>query len=179
MYINNNGEPYNGHSIIFNDRLIINPSDDMLINAGYHKLPERELTEEELLEDAIAHKIMEIDNYDNSDEVNAFFIDGKSMWLDAKTRQTLKVSIDSYKALGYEKMTKWFNGMTFTFSLAYWEYMLNLLEVYASESLNTTEAHIAQVSSMTDIDDIKNFDVTKDYPQKLNLTTDQSNLIDG
>ena len=101
------------------------------------------------------------------------------MWLDAKTRQTLKVSIDSYKALGYEKMTKWFNGMTFTFSLAYWEYMLNLLEVYASESLNTTEAHIAQVSSMTDIDDIKNFDVTKDYPQKLNLTTDQSNLIDG
>ena len=131
-----------------------------------------EPTEEELLEQAKAVKVAEIDMYDQSDAVNQFSLGGVPMWLDAQTRQTLRISIESYQAMGMESVTKWFNGQQFTFPTTAWLTMLNALEVYAAEALNTTEGHKAAVLALDDIENVEAYDYTTGYPQKLNLTTE-------
>ena len=110
QYINDNGEYYTGGSIVIGDVRYISPSEEILVLAGYHLVAEPELTEEELLERAKADKINEIEDYDQSNEVNQFFLADQPMWLDAQTRQTLRISIESYAALGIENVTKWFGG---------------------------------------------------------------------
>lgn len=173
QYINDNGEYYTGGSIVIGDVRYISPSEEILILAGYHLVTEPELTEEELLERAKADKIIEIEDYDQSSSVNQFFLAGQPMWLDAQTRQTLRISIESYAALGIESVTKWFNGNQFTFPIQAWLAMLNALEVYAAEALNVTEMHKSNVNNMTNIQDIEQYNITTGYPEKLNLSVEQ------
>ena len=110
--------------------------------------------------------------YDQSDDVNLFYLADQPMWLDAQTRQTLRISIESYQAIGTEQVTKWFGGQQFTFPTAAWLTMLNALEAYAGEALNVTEAHRAAVMAMNSVEDIEDYDITQGYPQKLNLSTE-------
>lgn len=49
--------------------------------------------------------------------------------------------------------------------------MLNALEVYAAEALNVTELHKVVISGMDNIDDVNNYDITANYPEKLNFDT--------
>ena len=116
---------------------------------------------------AISQKILELENYDKSSEVNSFELDGKSIWLDAATRQQLRISLDAYKAQNIEIVTKWFNGVKYEFPLDTWYQMLNAVEVYASEALNTTEYHKNQINSLETIQEVIDYDYTTSYPQKL------------
>jgi hypothetical protein len=45
--------------------------------------------------------------------------------------------------------------------------MLNLLEVYAANALNVTEAHRAAVMLLDSIEAIEKYDITEGYPEKL------------
>lgn len=112
-------------------------------------------------------KIMEIDDYDQSDSVNSFVIGGVSMWLTFDERTRIRSSIDAYRNGGKETMTKWFGGKEFTFDLDTWQIMLDKLSIYASESLNVTEAHKAEVEAMDNIEEVNAFDVKEGYPEKL------------
>ena len=47
--------------------------------------------------------------------------------------------------------------------------MLNAVEVYASEALNTTESHKAAINSLDSIEDIEEYDFTIGYPNKIAL----------
>lgn len=124
------------------------------------------------LGDAKRTKLMSINIYDQSDDVNLFYLSDQPMWLDAQTRQTLRISIESYQAMGTEQVTKWFGGQQFTFPTTAWLTMLNALEAYAGEALNVTEAHRAAVMAMDSVEDIENYDITQGYPQKLNLSAE-------
>lgn len=64
-------------------------------------------------------------------------------------------------------MTKVFNGAEFTFPISVWRQMLNALEVYAAEALNTTERHKAAIERMDNIQDVIDYDYTQGYPTKL------------
>lgn len=112
-------------------------------------------------------KIMEIDDYDQSDSVNSFVIGGVRMWLSFDERTRIRSSIGAYRNEGKKTMTKWFEGKEFTFDLDTWQGMLDKLSVYASEALNVTEGHKAEVEAMTDIDLVKGFDVEGGYPERL------------
>lgn len=124
------------------------------------------------LGDAKRTKLMEINIYDQSDNVNLFYLAGQPMWLDAQTRQTLRTSIESYQAVGSETVTKWFGEHEYTFPTSAWLIMLNALEIYAAEALNVTESHKAAVIAMNSVEDIDDYDFTTGYPEKLNLTTE-------
>lgn len=171
-YINDSGEYYDGGSIVIGDTRYLSPSEEIILLAGYHLVVEPEPTDEELLERAKADKVMEIEMYDQSDAVNQFFLAGQPMWLDAQTRQTLRISIESYQAMGMEQVTKWFGGHQFTFPIEVWLTMLNALEVYAAEALNVTESHKAAVGELDNIEDVDDYDITTGYPEKLNLSTE-------
>lgn len=170
QWINDNGEFWNGSDVVIGDRRYVSPSDEILEAAGYHEYVAPAPTAEELLREAKQNKLEEIDEYDQSNEVNLFYLAGQPMWLDAQTRQTLRISIESYIETGAETVTKWFGGNQFTFPTTAWMSMLNALEVYAAEALNVTESHKAAVNAMDNIEDIEAYDITVGYPAKLNLT---------
>ena len=163
---------FKGNALYTDNASILNPTEEQMLAAGWLVYVVPEPTAEELLQRAKSDKLMEIDLYDTSANVNLFYLAGQPMWLDAQTRQTLRISIESYAAMGMETATKWFGGHQFTFPTSAWLRMLNALEVYAAEALNVTESHKADVLAMEDIEDIEGYDITAGYPEKLNLTTE-------
>lgn len=121
------------------------------------------------LSDAIASKVAEISAYDRSAAVNSFVLGGTEMWLSFDERARIRQSIDAYRNEGKTEMTKWFNGKAFTFSLDTWQTMLDKLSVYASEALNVTEQHKAEVKALTSIEDVEEYDYKSGYPEKLSF----------
>lgn len=146
---------------------IVNPTEEQMIEAGWQVYVEPELSDADKLIAAKIEKIAQINHYDASDNVEQFTINGTPMWLGHELRQQIRTSADAYTAMGYENMTKVFNGTEFTFPITTWIQMLNALEVYAAEALNTTERHKAAIEAMTSIEDIENYDYTLNYPEKL------------
>ena len=169
----------NDQTVFFQEPLIhdgmqtFNPTEEMILAAGWQKWqepepePEPEPSESELLQQAIESKLTEIDNYDKSASVNSFKIGNKNLWLDAALRQQLRTSIEAYKAMGKETASKWFDGVEYTFPVDTWLGMLNALEVYAAEALNATESHKVAVKELTTIQEVDEYDITADYPEKL------------
>lgn len=62
------------------------------------------------LEEAKKRILKEIDNYDTSDSVNSFYLNGTKVWLDKNTRVGLQNSIAIEKENGRSETTLWFNG---------------------------------------------------------------------
>lgn len=147
--------------------IIVNPTDEQMLIAGWQVYVEPEPTAEELLANAKNEKLMQIDVYDSSSNVEEFTINGTPMWLGHELRQQIRTSADAYEAAGYENMTKVFNGTEFTFPIALWRQMLNALEIYAAEALNTTERHKNNIMQMDNVQDVIDYDYTTGYPLKL------------
>ena len=118
------------------------PSEERLESWGFEEYIEPTPTPEELLARAKASKIAELEAYDASEEVNSFSVDGKTMWLDAATRQQLRISLDAMQQLG-------------------------LVEVYASDALNVTEAHKAAINAKTTVKQVEDYNFQSGYPEKL------------
>ena len=143
------------------------PSVEQLESWGFEEWVEPTPTPEELLARAKANKIAELEAYDASEEVNSFSVDGKTMWLDAATRQQLRISLDAMQQAGRKNVTKWFDGLEYTYPIDVWYYMLGLVEVYASDALNVTESHKAAIHALTSVAEVQEYDFTVGYPQKL------------
>lgn len=165
QYINNNNEYYDGISVVIGDTRYVSPSEELILQAGYHKVEEPQT---DPLEDAKQAKYADIDAEDASHEV--FTLGGQQMWLGHELRQQLKTSVDAYIATGKTTVTKWFGGQEFTFPCETWLQMLAVLEVYAAETLNTTEAHKAAISALNSVEAVEEYDITSDYPESLVFT---------
>ncbi len=159
---------YNGESIVIGDTRYLSPSEEIILQAGWLPYIPPEPTEEELLVQAKANKVAEIDAYDAS--LEEFTIGGQQMWLGHELRQQLKTSVEAYIATGAETVTKWFNGMEFTFPCATWLQMLAVLEVYAAEVLNTTERHKAAINALESVSEVEQYDITEGYPEVVVFT---------
>jgi hypothetical protein len=164
----------NGESVFFTGRVltteqgtIFNPTEEQMLDAGWLVYVEPEPTNAQKLAAAKAEKIAQIETYDSSDAVEQFTINDVPMWLNHELRQQIRTSAESYSAMGAETMTKVFNGAEFTFPITQWIQMLNALEVYAAEALNTTERHKNAVQAMTRRKDVEDYDYTTGYPEKL------------
>lgn len=120
---------------------------------------------------AKAAKIFEIDNYDTSDAVNSFTLDGESVWLDKNTRVGLMNSTQIQKAAGQETTTLWFGGKSYTIPCDTAIQMLSALELYALGCYNVTAEHKAAVEALEDVESIEAYDYTTDYPEMLVFTT--------
>ena len=157
-----------------NGRMVSNPTDEMLRMAGYEPYVP---SEKELLAQAKDAKTQEIEAYDTSTSVNGFNLGGKQMWLSFDERARIRQSINAYHSEGRTEMTKWFNGKAFTFTLDTWQTMLNKLSVYASEALNVTERHKAEVRALTSIEAVEGYDYKTGYPEKLSFDNTSDAVI--
>ena len=156
-------------TIELNGCVVCNPTEDMLIKAGYKEYQEPVPTESEKLEQAKVDKIAEITAYDTSSSVNGFMLNGVLEWLDKATRVGLMNSTTIAKAAGQETTTLWLGGLKLVVDCDKAIQLLSALEMYALECFNVTAAHKAAVAELKTIKEVEAFDVTADYPKQLEM----------
>ena len=143
------------------------PSVEQLTAWGFVEWHEPAPTPEQLLERAKANKIADLMDYDQSDAVDSFTINGNTMWLTVEERQQIATQISANEAVGRTNMTRWFGGASYTFPLVTWKQMLVDLEVYAGDAINVTESHKAAINALTTVEDVEEYDFETGYPAKL------------
>jgi hypothetical protein len=111
----------------------------------------------------------EVIRYDSSRDVNEFYIQGMPVWLDKATRSGLMLRFNSELALKKENTTLWYEGYSFTLPLNTAMQMLYALEVYASECYDNTQLHLANIEKLETTEEIKEYDYTEGYPEKLHF----------
>ena len=113
--------------------------------------------------------IEQITEYDKSEFVNSFTLQGKTMWLPKETRVGLVNSITIEKNAGKETTVLWFGGEKYELPVDTALQMLSALELYALECYNVTAAHKAAVNALESVEDVVAYDYTQGYPEKLNF----------
>ena len=113
------------------------------------------------------NKLNELIVFDKSKDVNSFFVGGIQAWIDRDTRVSLMNSTQILKNAGRENTVLWLNGNAFSINCESLIQMLSALEIYALQCYNVTEQHKANINSLKDIEEIKSYDFTTGYPEKL------------
>lgn len=112
-------------------------------------------------------KIALIKDYDKSQGVNSFMLNGRPAWLDKATRVGLINSLQIEKAAGHKTSVLWLEGESYTVDIDVALQMLAVLELYAKDCYNVTEQHLANVAAETDLNRVYNYNYTKGYPKRL------------
>lgn len=172
LYKKNGVIQFSDKIVIIKDGMqIFNPTEEMILEDGWVEyiktvnIPTP--TDEEIFERYLSDKIEEIMKYDASFEVNEFFLGKTSIWLDKATRAGLKLRFEAEISLGKDTTTLWYDNIQYSLELNKAIQMLLAIEVYASACYDNTQNHIANVSKLSTVDDIKNYDYTVGYPEKL------------
>lgn len=118
-----------------------------------------------------ARKMLEanITAYDTSDNVNGFYVGEKKMWFDKAMRVSLMNTLQIERNAGYEVTTMWWDAVSYTIPIALFEQMLSALELYAKESYNVTQSHLAEAKAMTTYSALAAYDFTDGYPDMLHF----------
>lgn len=129
----------------------------------------RDLELEEALVIAKEKLFNKISEYDKSDEVNGFLLNGELFWLDRETRMSVSYSTSQEKALGNETTTIWLGGKSMVLPCEIVLGLLSQLEVYAKKCYNKTAEHKAAVDKLKTLGDVESYDYKSGYPERLNL----------
>lgn len=126
------------------------------------------LTDEAPTPQSVKDKLVAaIHEYDASPAVNSFFLANKQMWLDKATRVGLANSISIERAAGKETTTLWFDAHQYEIPIDVALQMLSALELYALDCYNITQAHIATVRLLDNVETLEGYDYTAGYPERL------------
>ena len=113
-----------------------------------------------------------IKEYDVSDHVNEFTLAGKKMWLSKEMRVGLMNSINIEKSAKKTDTVLWFEGINYTIPIDVALQMLSQLELYALSCYNVTQQHLSEVSGLSTLEELINYDYTVGYPSKLVFNLD-------
>ena len=161
---------YNGRYVDVDGRLIISPTPEILLENGYTPI-DVEPSQEELLEEAKREKIAEIKEYDNSDAVNSFKLNGISVWINREDRIGTRRAIELDIASGKTESEIWLHGFRLIVNSELALKLLDAVGHYAYSAYNVTQSHIFAVKNLTSINEVEKYDYTKGYPEKLDLKT--------
>lgn len=142
---------------------IINPCEETILEDGWKEY----VIQEPTIDDYRRKKKNEILRYDSSEEVNQFAVQGKKVWLDKATRAGLLLRFQAEESQGIEDTSLWYQGMQFPLKVEQAIQMLYAIELYASACYDNTQRHLAEITKLTDKDEIMAYDYTTGYPEKL------------
>lgn len=104
-----------------------------------------------------------IEQYDSSEKVNSFLINGNKFWLDKTTRLGImhlaNCSKDNIQLVLGDKIL--------TIPVGKAKDFLAQLEVYAGQCYLQTQKHLLAIKELKTVEDIINYDYTKGYPEKI------------
>lgn len=163
-YIKNGVIITEGTSITNNGKVYYNPSAEIYREFGWEEYIEP--AHVKTLQEAKDEKIEAIVQYDISDNVNSFVVNGEYGWIYKADRVGLMNSTRIEKSKGKTNTYLWFNNTKLTINCDTLIDMLETLEEYALECYNVTEQHKADVLGLSTIADVEAYDITADYPIK-------------
>ena len=108
--------------------------------------------------------------YDNSAEVNSFYLNDKRVWLDKATRVGLFNILNLEKSNGIDVTTLWFNTMSIKINVDKALTLLTSVEIYAKKCFDNTQKHYIEIKQLESIEDCLQYDITTGYPDILNIT---------
>ena len=123
-----------------------------------------------LLNAAKQRKLKEIADYNTSDNVDAFLLNGEKHWLTLDERKAAELSTKAHQTLGHGTTEQCLGGKFYTIPCDALLLMLAQLEVYALDCFNNAIRQQAEVNALTSLEEAENYDVTKGYPEMLNFT---------
>lgn len=147
----------------------VNPVDDEEITDNIEYLP---IIVNKLPNiNVIKQSLIKLQNeYDSSDEVNSFTINGITSWMDKTTRNSLKETLNVIEKLGQDKYTLWLANNSINLPINQIRDFLDNLELYAINCYQTTSEHISEINKINNQEDLFKFDISNGYPQKIELT---------
>lgn len=117
---------------------------------------------EDILLEVLKQKIID---YDKSEQVNMFTLNGINYWFDKATRTSLFQLVNSI-----ENDVEFILGdVNIILSKENALKFLSELEVYAQKCYLTTHKHLNSIKKLETIEDIINYEYNKDYPNKINF----------
>lgn len=121
------------------------------------------------LETTRQYVLEKIADYDTSDAVNEFIINGIGMWLDGDTqRPKLRGAVQTYLDKGLGNYPLCIEGVgVIMVAPAKLLSMLADIEVYAIECFTKTFEHKEAVNELTTCEELVSYDYTTGYPEKL------------
>ena len=143
---------------------IFNPTETQLFANGW-----RECISQRTLEEAKSSMIANINDYDVSNAVNSFILNGKEMWFNRDTRTSIRDSLTILQQKGKETMNLWYDGIKYIIPCDTLTQMLQAIEYYAILCFNVTEEHKAEVKNLTTIEEVDSYAYTTGYPEKLSF----------
>lgn len=160
-------KPLNKIVLFKDDMQILNPTEEMVLEEGWVEYQAPELAYELRLENSKLAKTSEITDYDASNAVNEFSVQGYPIWLDKATRAGLKLRFEAELQSGITETALWYNGVQFPIPVELGIQILLAVELYASACYDNTQKHMANVKALTTIEEVEAYDFTTGYPEKL------------
>ena len=132
---------------------------------------EKEEIPEDKLKEAIEAKVVEIKEYDNSEAVNSFSLNGMSAWINREDRIGTRRAIELDVANGLPESEIWLNGLKMVVNCQLALKLLDAVGHYAYQAYNVTQTHLFNVKGLKSVEEVEKYDYTTNYPPKLNLKT--------
>lgn len=142
---------------------------EVVAYSDYLRAENKKKYEGKTLEEAKEMLLAEIDAYDKSPAVNAFYLNGEQYWLDFNLRDRVFDGNERIAYKGREETSLWLDGKCFVMPIAVAQDLICTIEVYAKDCYNVTATHQAEVNKLTTIEEVEAYNYKTGYPEKLNL----------
>ena len=142
---------------------------EVVAYSDYLRAENKKKYEGKTLEEAKEMLLAEIDAYDKSPAVNAFYLNGEQHWLDFNLRDRVFDGNERIAYKGREETSLWLDGKCFVMPIAVAQDLICTIEVYAKDCYNVTATHQAEVNKLTTIEEVEAYNYKTGYPEKLNL----------
>ena len=109
-------------------------------------------------------KVVEIEQFAKTDSVKVFEVNGVSGWLDSEERGSIRRAASDKAAEGRDVFTLYLSGHGIEMKPTEVEDILKVVEIYASDCFDHTEAHKLAVNALAVIEDVQNYDISAGYP---------------
>lgn len=109
-----------------------------------------------------------INEYDSSNFVNGFIYNNQEYWFDKNTRISLLHSVDIISKTS-DTFILWLRDKSININCTKLINFLNELEIYAIETKNITNQHLANIDNTNDRNELINYNITENYPNKITL----------
>ncbi len=120
----------------------------------------------ETLEEAKAQLRRKIEDYDGSDNVNSFLVNGESAWMTNAERTSYTASVSNAETLNEGTVDLLLNGRVLTLPTASAKTMLAQISRYADKCWMVTQRHLMEAGKLESIEDALGYGYKAGYPER-------------
>lgn len=110
-----------------------------------------------------------IEDYDKSDAVNSFLVNGESAWMTNAERTSYTASITNAETLNEGTVDLLLNGGVLTLPTSEAKTTLAQISRYADKCWMVTQQHLIEADKVESIEEAQGYDYKADYPERLSF----------